>query len=36
MFIGQFFKANPNFAILITLIAILRDQEYLENNMAMD
>ena len=31
--LGQFFKANPNFAFLETLTAILRDQEYLENNM---
>ena len=36
MFLGQFFKANPNFDILETLAVILRDQVYFENNMAMD
>ena len=36
MFLGQFFKANPNFAILETFTAILRDQVYFENNMVMD
>ena len=28
MFLGQFFKATPNFAILETLTDILRDQEF--------
>ena len=36
MFLGQIFKANPNFAILGTFTVILRDQEYFENNMIMD
>ena len=35
MFIGKVFKANPNFAILETLTAILRDPVYIENNMVM-
>ena len=35
MFLGQFFKANPNFTILETFTAILRDQVYLQNNMVM-
>ena len=32
MFIGNFFRANPNFSISETL----RDQAYLENNMVID
>ena len=36
MFVGQFFKVNPNFAILVTLTVILRDQVYFENNMVLD
>ena len=36
MFLGQFFKATPNFDILETLAVILRDQVYFENYMAMD
>ena len=35
MFLGQLFKANPNFANLETLTFNLRDQEYLENSMVM-
>ena len=33
MHLGKFFKANPNFAILETLTAILKDQVYFENSM---
>ena len=36
MLLGQFFKANPNFAILETFTVILRDQVCFVNNMAMD
>ena len=36
MFLNQFFKADPIFAILETFTAILRDQVYFENNMVMD
>ena len=35
MFLGQSFKATPNFLNLETLTANLRHQEYLENNMIM-
>ena len=36
MFIFKFFKGNPNLVVLRAFKAILRDQVYFENNMAMD
>ena len=35
MFLGQFFKATPNFDNLETLTVILRDQMFFEIYMAM-
>ena len=35
IFIGKFFKANPNFAILKTLTAILWYQVYYENSIVI-
>ena len=36
MFIGQFFKGNPNFEVLETLEAISKVQVYFENDIHMD
>ena len=36
MFIGQFFKGNPNFVVLEMLEAITKPQVYLENNILRD
>jgi len=36
MFIGQFFKRNPNFVVLEMLEAITKAQVYLENNILRD
>ena len=36
MFIGQFFKGNPNFVVLEMLEAITKAQVYLENNILRD
>ena len=36
MFIGQFFKGNPNFVFLVMLEAISKVQVYFENDIHMD